>query len=469
MSRQALYRKYRSSSLDEIIGQDHIVEVLSAGLKAGKTAQVYLLTGPRGVGKTSVARILAYELNGLSYGGTELDIIEIDAASNGSVDDARELRDRASIAPSSLKYKVYIIDEVHMLSRQAFDALLKLTEEPPEHAIFIMATTEVDKVPATIKSRAEQYHFHLVPTDVIAAHLTGIAESEKMSFEPAAIELLAELGRGSLRDAISLLDQMSSGEVTLGAVERTFGLPPSQQLEAILTAMGVGDAGTVVSILNELRDNGMRAGGFVGALIRKLEKEAATEPRYFDLIDRLLDVAKAGDPDLKLMAVLGTWSAPVRPETPEKSAPKSEITAPSPAPKTEKKVVKKPETTAKSDDEKPQSSKKPEPPQKSDYKIVWTDVVREIRSDGNPVFASQLARAKYTLDGDGLTLQFSSKIARDTAADAKHKKIIADAVKKLYDFKPVIDVSSDVIQAAKPTSASEYSTISAIMGGGERV
>ncbi len=178
--RQALYRKYRSRSLDEIVGQTQVTEVLRRSLKQGRVAHAYLLTGPRGVGKTSIARILAHEINQLPYEGEEvhLDIIEIDAASNNGVEDVRDLRDKVQLAPIAAAKKIYIIDEVHMLSKPAFNALLKTLEEPPAHVVFILATTDLHKVPATIISRTQHFAFHAISPADLTIQLKKIAKSE---------------------------------------------------------------------------------------------------------------------------------------------------------------------------------------------------------------------------------------------------------------------------------------------------
>jgi len=192
---QALYRKYRSKSLDEVVGQSHITDMLRRAIASGNVAHAYLLTGPRGVGKTSIARILAHEINQLPYNdeSTHLDIIEIDAASNNSVEDIRNLRDKVAIAPTSAPKKIYIIDEVHMLSKSAFNALLKTLEEPPEHVVFILATTDVEKLPATIVSRVQRFNFRLIDGDDAVKHLRAISNAENIDIND---ELLAKRTQG---------------------------------------------------------------------------------------------------------------------------------------------------------------------------------------------------------------------------------------------------------------------------------
>src|SRR5579864_4942204 len=188
---QALYRKYRSKSFDEVVGQEHITKTLAQAIKSGRISHAYLFTGPRGVGKTSVARILAHEVNQLPYSGESihLDIIEIDAASNRRIDEIRDLRDKVRITPTSAKYKVYIIDEVHMLTREAFNALLKTLEEPPAHCIFVLATTEAHKLPETIVSRTQRFEFKPIEAAQAAKHLGRIAKKEHIDISPPALEL----------------------------------------------------------------------------------------------------------------------------------------------------------------------------------------------------------------------------------------------------------------------------------------
>lgn len=257
---QALYRKYRSRSFDEVVGQDHITKTLQNAKKEGRISHAYLFTGPRGVGKTSVARILAHEVNDLPYSddSMHLDIIEIDAASNRRIDEIRDLRERVHIAPTSTKYKVYIIDEVHMLTREAFNALLKTLEEPPSHCIFILATTEAHKLPDTIISRTQRFNFKPVGKSKAATHLAGIAKKEKIDIEKEALELLAEHGDGSFRDSIGLLDQLSGGgsKITESIVREMLGLPPAELIDDLINETGSGASDKVILTLEKLWDNG---------------------------------------------------------------------------------------------------------------------------------------------------------------------------------------------------------------------
>lgn len=236
----ALYRKYRPTNLDQVVGQPQVTDILTAANKNHSFAHAYLFTGQRGTGKTTVARILAHLINDTPYDdnldSNDIDIIEIDAASNNSVDDVRELRDSVQLAPMKSSHKVYIIDEFHMLSKPAFNALLKTIEEPPEYVVFILATTELQKVPATILSRVQRFHFKPLPPELLAKHLRTIADKEKIAIDDDALLLVAKRGGGSVRDSITLLDQLSNypDAIDRAKVEDILGLISGQKLDEIL-------------------------------------------------------------------------------------------------------------------------------------------------------------------------------------------------------------------------------------------
>jgi len=269
LSHLALYRKYRPLTFDDVVGQEHITAALKTQVASGRTSHAYLFTGTRGTGKTTCAKILARavccehpsggnpcnvcESCRSILDGAALDVSEIDAASNNSVDNIRLLRDEAGYTPTALSRRVYIIDEVHMLSQGAFNALLKTLEEPPEHVVFILATTEIHKVPATILSRCQRYDFRRIPPEVIGRRLQFIARNEGFDLDDDACALLARLGDGSMRDAISLLDRSlpESGRVTRAAVAEALGVAPAESVAAILDAVLRRDAATALQIFGE--------------------------------------------------------------------------------------------------------------------------------------------------------------------------------------------------------------------------
>ena len=272
---QALYRKYRPHSWDEVVGQPHVVQTLRNALLTDRVAHAYLFAGPRGTGKTTAARLLAKAVNCLEADLASrpcnqcahcqavnenrfMDLIEIDAASNTSVDDVRDLRDKINFSPSQGRYKVYIVDEVHMLSTAAFNALLKTLEEPPPHAIFVLATTEIHKIPATVLSRCQRHEFRRVPLQEIVSLLEGICQSEGLDFQPEALTLIARQATGSVRDAISLLDQLASagGHIRLDLAETVLGTATSETVLDLVEALRLGEPAAGMQAIHRALDGG---------------------------------------------------------------------------------------------------------------------------------------------------------------------------------------------------------------------
>ena len=314
---QALYRKYRPQTFSDVVGQKGVTDTLRAQIETGKLSHAYLFTGTRGTGKTSCAKILAKAVNCLDPqdgnpcnccaacraidDGSCMDVLEIDAASNNGVDSVRVLRDDAIYTPSEVKRRVYIIDEVHMLSIAAFNALLKIIEEPPEHLIFILATTELNKVPATILSRCQRFSFRRLRPEDIAGRLNFIAYQEGIQIAPAALRLLARLADGAMRDGVSLLDQCASacqGELTEELVCQTLGLAGVKRTGELLMAAGKQDTAQALSIFEALYAEGKDLGALfdeLSALCRDLLVLKAAPKSGVSMLSGIADESQAAE------------------------------------------------------------------------------------------------------------------------------------------------------------------------------
>ena len=504
---QALYRKYRSRSLDEVLGQDHVTNILRRALEQGKIAHAYLLTGPRGVGKTSVARILAHEINQLPYDeeASHLDIIEIDAASNNGVDDIRALREKAQVAPVSAPKKIYIIDEVHMLSKPAFNALLKTLEEPPAHVVFILATTDADKLPATILSRVQQFFFRPISVDVMARQLTAIAEKEGFTIEADAARLIAERSRGGFRDGISMLDQLSalaSADKPLSAsdVAQYLGLSATETLENLLELYQQHAAPEMLNLLGELEQAGTDPVVLSHQLLSLLRARLHQRPELITLVKQLIEVDRHPHPDLKLLTIFmdgaedvahkspeatptptASLKAAIKPpvaiskspaQKPEPPVATSEAPAPAaqPAENSQKTIPKQEQTTDSADktaaDAAPAGSQPApdSPPDSTATDIDWDKIIT-LAKEQSFAIATLLQQCSWRRDGNTLTLYAGNAFAKKKLDDAKNRPLIATIVQQVAGTE--LDIAT-IGQKAPPKDA-ELAKIAELMGGGEEV
>ena len=479
---KALYRKYRSKTLDEVIGQKHITDILTRAIATDSLSHAYLLTGPRGVGKTSVARILAHEINKLPYDedATNLDIIEIDAASNNGVEDVRDLREKVQIAPVSAAKKIYIIDEVHMLSKAAFNALLKTLEEPPAHVIFILATTNVEKLPATIISRTQRFSFRPITIDDAVKHLAYIAKEEKIKIDEEALKLIALRSDGSFRDSISLLDQLSSlvdadaGVITAKLIEDTLGLAPQQTINQILDAVENHDIATLVATLNQAFNEGVSVAVLVEQLTENIREQITKNPQLLPLLDSIIDVIKSPQPQLKLLSVLGMAAASKQtPKTVALLAPTREVSASITELErkvtkgvTPKKLPKNKEDSKISVLESAITAKLPKAPKEktlaSDFD--WDKLI-ESAHQNNIALYSVLSKCSYELNGDDLTIYAGNNFYKKKLDDIKHSPILSKCLQDIGVF----ELNIHTIPTASPLKDSQAAAIVAIMGGGEEV
>ncbi|MBR2993886.1 DNA polymerase III subunit gamma/tau [Candidatus Saccharibacteria bacterium] len=465
---KALYRKYRPICLDNVVGQPQVTEPLSNSLKQGKVNHAYLFIGPRGTGKTSVARIFAHEVNGFKYEVEDdyVDIVEIDGASNRGIDNIRELREKAAIAPTSGKYKIYIIDEVHMLTKEAFNALLKTLEEPPKHVIFIMATTDAYKVPVTITSRAQTYTFKLADAKIMTDFLRKVADEEKIKIEDEALKIIVRRGGGSFRDSLSLLDQISTlsdAEITKELVISAMGLPEDEKILNLLDNYAMGDLDKISAALKDLLSAGVKPETIAEELIERIIAEPKQE--FLSLLAKLPDV-KAPFAEAKLLVAL--VSGRVLPEHPfsrrtfssstsytgsqtEPPAPQANLSGPSRIYVSERENQKMPLKKDISDTRPAQTTQ--------NIAFDWNSFVNKVQSLNDAVYL-QLMKTSHELMGNTLHIYPEKKIVKTILSRDNNKRILSEAAEGVkieiheIDEKPTTHTKDEML-----------SKISDIMGG----
>lgn len=493
---KALYRKYRSKKLSEVVGQNHITTVLENALKQNRIAHAYLFTGPRGVGKTSIARILAHEINNLPYSEEENhpDIIEIDAASNNGVDDIRQLRDNVQVAPFSAKYRVYIIDEVHMLSKAAFNALLKTLEEPPEHAVFILATTDAHKLPATIISRTQRFVFRFISKEDACKHLEFIAKNEKIKISKEAIEIIAERGEGSFRDSISLLDQISSiskdgEEITAKLLEETLGLASKTQINALISAFESQNSNEILEIVREVRDSGVDLKNFASQLLNFITENVGVKPYLSQLLVPLIRAEKSNFIEMELLSIF------IRPDFAPQIAPVKQQILSSPKPVQAQKTTaqpkvknetfgnppskkKKHEDSSKEKEIETSKAKTPTPQKEGETTEIllenedlgearefkWGDFCNAVNEEDKGI-QTILKQSGYAFENGKIKIYTGFPFKKKQLEKAKAQASIGKALKKINAGGWAIEV----FETAKPANDPEIASVQDLMGGGEMV
>jgi DNA polymerase III subunit gamma/tau len=505
MASESLYRRWRSKRFAEVVGQDHVTRTLQNALRNGRFAHAYLFCGPRGVGKTTMARLLAKTVNcadpidGEPCGvcemcraideGRAVDLVEIDAASNNSVDDIRDLREKVHFVPSQAKYKVYIVDEVHMLSTSAFNALLKTLEEPPKHVIFALATTEVHKIPATVLSRCQRFDLRRIPLSSMVQRLAEICQSEGLSVERPALELVARSASGSLRDAESLLDQLAAysagAAVTVGFVRALLGIPAAEQIVRLVDSIIARDVASGLEVINGVVEDGtdvrqfnrefvnyvralmlLKAGSGAAALIDVTEEaketmsrqaNALSLPQVIDLlkefgqIDYSLRNSIYGQLPLELALVEATQprrraveerpvnvvaekprqtaSPPIRLVQPT-SSPREE--RPKPVAEAEVEVSPEPARVVGSDVDEAAPASDGEPSSELErLKELWPSIVEDMRPVNRSIEALLRSCSPVALDDGFVVLGFFYEFHKSRIEDHKNREVVERIMTKV--------------------------------------
>lgn len=456
---QALYRKYRSKTFEQVIGQEDIVRTLDNAIKSGQIGHAYLFSGPRGVGKTSIARIFAYRINGIEYtdGSMPVDIIEIDAASNRKIDEIRDLREKVKILPVELKYKVYIIDEVHMLTKEAFNALLKTLEEPPAHVIFILATTELEKLPETIVSRAQRYNFKYASESEIVNHLSNISVKENIQINEKALEQIAIHSGGSLRDSLSLLDQIRhfklDSEITTSDIEESLGLPSHQLVNSLLDSLEQGETQRLIDLIKTSSDKGITANNLAKSINKEILYQLSytgnhiNQKEYLDLVYALLKVDDSHSPEILLEVTLVEFCLQNSRQSVKDIFQKIDNIDEG---KEKQKKVKNLKIAGSDDSEAKRAALKSDGDESK--KIIskssdmfnddtWQNVLEDIRKRHNTIYGilRMASIEETTIDNRTISLMFKFKFHQKRISEQKNKQIIIESLEKQglknYDIK----------------------------------
>lgn len=503
----ALYRKYRPKKLDDIIGQPQVTDILKAAVEKQIIGHAYLFSGPRGTGKTSAARILAHEFNKIPYedDSLNLDIIEIDAASNRRIEDIRDLREVVKLAPTKAKYKIYIIDEVHMLTTESFNALLKTLEEPPAHAIFILATTDLHKVPPTILSRTQKFTFKLLAVDELAKHLASICKQEGIKAKKTALSLIAGLGGGSVRDAISILDQLQSlgDEISEELVRDVMGMPSAKLQTQITNALKNYDSTTLLDLINSMMESGANQKEVIKNLISSLVHIPNLSNLQLNLVDNLAEALNTYDPLLFLKIALLKFNPNIQqvelaePEVvkpkiksaPTYSNPQKHERIEKPAGDIQKAVNLEKNQENKYPDEEEQASDSLKKQQAETDKVnsslklsgvTWQKVLEEVKSKSASTYAMmRLSQAEP--EGNKLKIIFKFEFHKKKMDEGKNRQALTEALKLVIGLEPELKYSVDKDvklnntslgsdeedSGVNPNQGSILGKVSDIMGGGE--
>ena len=508
---QVLYLKWRPGNWDEVIGQDHIITTLKNAVRQERVSHAQLFSGPRGTGKTSTARVLAKAVNCLAEDSAArpcnecancqsvnkaefLDLIEIDAASNTSVDDVRELREKINFAPNVGKFKVYVIDEVHMLSTSAFNALLKTLEEPPPHAIFILATTESHKIPITVISRCQRHDFRRISVGEIIKQLEDMAEAEKIKVNQDVLGLIARQATGSMRDAISILDQLASAadEVTAELAHQILGTSPDQAVLNFVDAILSGDPAKGLNILHESSERGNDPGQFSRQVVAYFRNVLLMQMENADQIDvpaEILDVITRHSNEISTRQLLdfirifntavNDKGASWQPTLPLEMAFLEALElGPSEIPAARKAPDKKTKPPEKSPEMNVQAPVKniaptvedvPEPSTETDQQPLtvlqsWKEIVERVR-DVNPVTQGILNSCKpLGIKDNKLVLSFGSDAIREKMVSGEHLKITQEMIEKVIGVKlPVICLVGGKNQSELPDDVDPDGLVAAVV------